>query len=416
MNFWVNLKISKISYDRTKAYVEPNRKELYIKRVFSLFDYAKELRVTNISNALINLYNSIRDDYIKIIKKYNTPQMLLSLSKLFAQTFLQLFTLFYLSIKLVNHAISVGEFSAGFNSNNQLSTSILNMLNSYTEFYKHSLFIEDFEDFLNYVSRSLQGIQYVEEIDKIDLIEFQNVSFNYGNTNILKNVNFKIHRGEKIAFIGSSGAGKSTLIYLILGLYKATSGKVLINGIDIQKISPSNRISLFSVFFQDYKMYSLSILENILQNSSTSIKPETISDIYMLLRELGLEHVFRGNQRDLFDYVGKEFDDNGVLLSGGETQRLAVSRVFAKESSCYIMDEPSSALDATSEEELFHLIFTKLSQNTGIIITHKLSNIRNMDCIFVLDHGEIIEKGTHNQLIEKNGMYAYLYKKQNSLS
>ena len=240
-------------------------------------------------------------------------------------------------------------------------------------------------------------------------ISFKNVSFKYPNSEefVLKNVNLHIANNEKIAIVGGNGAGKTTLIKIMLGLYFPTEGEVYINGRNSKNIDNEERSNIFSVVFQDFSKFCLTIDENLSLNDCGKAKNK---------EAFGLDKIEQHLSKGRDSIVGKDYGD-GVDLSGGEWQRIAIARAFQKEKEVLIFDEPTASLDPVAEVELYKTI-DKVNENKDnimIYITHRLGLTRNVDRIIVLENGVIVEDGKFDELMSLKGYYYRLFQSQKSL-
>ena len=249
-------------------------------------------------------------------------------------------------------------------------------------------------------------------LDNFENLEFSNVTFTYpGSTEkVLDGVSFTIKKGEKIVLVGINGAGKSTIIKLMLGFYHSYDGEIKINGKAYEEYDLKSIRKTFSVLFQDFVKYPLTLRDNIVLSDITrEINDNEVMDV---LRKSGGYDEIIGKAKNLDAYMTHKFDDNGVELSKGQWQKLAVARAYYKKAEIVIFDEPSSALDADAEDKIFRN-FEKITNNTtGIMISHRISSARIASRILVLDGGRIVENGTHAELIANNGLYAYLFNLQ----
>ncbi len=241
------------------------------------------------------------------------------------------------------------------------------------------------------------------------LIEFKDVSFRYpGETDsalVLQNLSFTIRPGEKIAIVGINGAGKTTLIKLLCRVYDPTSGVILVNGIDLRELSLEDWQNAIGILFQDFPVYNLTIRESI----GIGRIQDTIDESRMKQSAL-----FSGADEFITDYnqlIWKEFKD-GIDLSKGQHQRMAVARMFYRNAAITILDEPTASIDAVTEEKIFSSLERNMAGKTVILITHRFSTVKNADKILMLEHGRIIEQGSHRVLMNVNGKYADLYTMQ----
>ncbi len=242
-------------------------------------------------------------------------------------------------------------------------------------------------------------------------IEFINVSFSFQETGVqvFKNFNLKISYGEKIAIVGNNGAGKTTLIKLLCGLYKPTEGKILLDGVDLQSIPRSVLFEKLSAVFQDFSILAASIAENI-----SCTDDFNVGKIDEVIAKVGLAEKVKSLSDGVFTEMTKEIFSDGILLSRGETQKILMARCLYKDSPIVILDEPTAALDAIAENEWYERYSLLFNNKTVLFISHRLSSTKFCDRIIMLHKGVIEEEGTHDELLNKNGRYAQMYKLQSS--
>ena len=234
------------------------------------------------------------------------------------------------------------------------------------------------------------------------------MAFGYENSDFnIDALNFKIKKGEKVAIVGENGVGKSTLVKLLLRLYDVDSGEIRINGIDIRKYNLNDIRAQIGVAFQNANMYAISFKKNI--ELYNKVDKKQFNDIS---KRFEFDKIFKKNNADQNSVISKEFDENGIMLSGGEIQKIGIARLFAGEFGLLIFDEPSSALDPIAEYNMTKMIFDTSNRSTTIMIAHRLSTIRNADKIILIDNGKASEIGTHNELMLKKGKYYEMFVKQ----
>ena len=247
--------------------------------------------------------------------------------------------------------------------------------------------------------------------DTMEKIKFDSVSFGYDKTrNVLDDINLSISNGEKIAIVGRNGSGKSTFIKLLLHLYDPDKGRIEYNRHDIREYSVNGYRNQFAVVNQNFCMYALPISENILCGIMNGERE--VLDTAIRLSEL--DDKIKGLPKGYYTELTREFYDDGTVLSGGEQQKLAISRVFAANRDIIVMDEPSAALDPLSQAKIMENLDEYTKDKTVIIVSHRLSCVRNADKVFVFDGGKIVESGTHAHLMQMDGMYAKMYNIQAS--
>ncbi|MDE5995781.1 MAG: ABC transporter ATP-binding protein/permease [Eubacterium sp.] len=386
-----------------------HRRADYFARVFYLQDYAKEVRMNGIKSLLIERYNDAANDVIdnqrKYVKKIDTTYFFQE-SGVQIIGFMFILPLYLGYCVLKSHTLSAGDFVATFNGAASIASAFSFLTIHVTRnFSEQSRMIEKYREFLKEQSRIKDG-EHVADNSVAEEIELKNVSFTYpGNSEpTLKNISLTLKPKEKIALVGYNGAGKTTLTNLLLRLYDVTNGKILIGGRNIKDETVASHRNRFSAVFQDFQIFSASLGENVALN----INPNK-DEAETALKHAGFtKEMANGIDTELL----REFDDNGAMLSGGEAQKVAVSRAFYKNCPYVIMDEPSANLDPVAEYNLNKAMMEAAENKTVIFISHRLSTTRNADRIYVMENGEIVESGTHNELMHKNGKYAYMFNLQ----
>jgi len=266
-------------------------------------------------------------------------------------------------------------------------------------------YLNTYYEFINRPSTHYTGTLPVEKRSDADYeFVFEHVSFQYPGTKepVLKDIDFKFKVGEKFAVVGRNGAGKTTLIKLLCRLYEPTQGRILLNGIDIKYYDYSEYTRIFSVVFQDFKLLSLPLGDNIA--AGEEVEEERMWQAGLKKR---VEAMPKGLRSRLYRNNG-----DGVEVSGGEAQKLAIARALYKDGPFVILDEPTAALDPLAEAEIYEQFNDMIQGKTAIYISHRMSSCKFCDDILVLDGGRIAERGDHTKLLKNNGIYAALYQKQ----
>ena len=288
---------------------------------------------------------------------------------------------------------------------------IIYMFNAVMEIHKEGTYIQNARDFLDYREKIPEDGEGKATPTEIESIEFRNVSFTYVGEDkpALENVSFTLRKGQTAALVGHNGAGKSTLVKLLLRLYDPDSGVILLNGVDIREYRLRAYRNMFSAAFQDHQIIAMSVLENMMMGASEQRSEKRATE---LLHKVGLYEKISSLDNGIHTVMTREFDDKGAVLSGGQYQKLAVARAIMQNGQCMIFDEPSSALDPIAEYELFSAIMSETVDKTTVIISHRLSSVKSADVIYMLSGGSVAEKGTHEELMKKNGQYADMYRHQ----
>ncbi len=405
----IGRKIAKVNVERTEAMTPYDRKNLYFSRVFYLQDYAKELRLSHAGKMVETRYNKNVFDRIKTVTPYLRKQWQLY----FCQESLPMTLLIYFGISMlmgykaiVTKEVGMGDFAATFNGAASISTSVFALTSRLAiNVRENALYVEKFRSFMNAKEKMISGTK-TTIFENPPVIKFENVSFKYPGTEkyVLKNVNLEISPYKKIALVGYNGAGKTTLTNLLLRLYDVTEGAITIDGVNIKEWDIKTYHKNFAAVFQDFSIFGATLGENVsMDDSHETEKVETALTAADFNRKLP-----DGTNSILL----REFDDDGVSLSGGEAQKIAIARAFYKNCAFAILDEPSANLDPVAEYALNQSMTKAANDKTVIFISHRLSTTVMADEIYMLENGEIIEHGSHEELLELDGKYAYMFKLQ----
>lgn len=423
-----NLIGNKISFAHDKEGNPIWRKNGYINRVYHLPDYSKELRTNRASELLLKEYEENMEKQVKMNVKYGKKYFVvygLGWQGLGHITFFGI--LLYMVSLLARGEIAVGSFAASIGVIWTIRSTLSDLIERITKYSKHSLYIEKYLEFMRFEPQIKGGKKDIPEFESIEL---RNVSFSYEfashpkyrfhdpdhktakraeGKDALKNVNIRISKNDKIAVVGYNGAGKTTLIKLIMRMYDPTEGEILYNGVNIKEYDPEVYRERIGTVFQDFKIFAASIAENVMNGHYDDNDEQKVLDA---LRAADFTDKLETLEKGIHTPLTREFDDKGTNLSGGESQKVAISRVFAGDYPIIIMDEPSSALDPVAEYNLNHSILNNTEGKTVIFISHRLSTTRIADRIYMFDTGELIEQGSHEELLAMNGKYAEMFRVQ----
>lgn len=413
ITFIFALKLNKSKFQMEillKPYI---RKRDYINRVFYLSDYAKEIRTGDIKEKLYEDFTAANDTIQSIIQK-ETKKMVwyqfiidyISNSLIFFGGYF----IYLLYIVIVKNLLSYGTIVALFSTTNSLKECMQNFAIVIPEFQQHSMYINKVSLFLNYDIKITNKENANPVSNLAEDIELKNVFFRYNEKQdyILKNINLTIKKGQKIAFVGYNGAGKTTLIKLIMRLYDASSGTITCGKKAITDFDVNDYRKQFGTVFQDYQLFAASLKENVSMDNTNCENQEIISS----LEDSGFSERLSTLAHGLETPLTKEFDEEGINFSGGESQKIAISRILYKKCPYIILDEPSSALDPIAEYNLNNTMLNLSTDKTIIFISHRLSTTMMADCIYMFENGEIVECGNHIDLIKQNGKYAQMFKLQ----
>ncbi len=410
-NFVFNRQVAKNEFQRNKETAPHNRKIAYVNRVMYLSDYAKEIRLTN-AFALMRRYyaESIRGIW-KVTGKYTVKSMIYHwLYVMFTFSFIFEGLLIYGAYRTIVHqSMSLAQLSVITSMMVSTTWILIGFTDNLTTAFKKGLFVDNLRTFMEYEEKIPENYAGEDPGTQINEIEFRNVSFSYKEEQVIHNLSFRIEGGKTYALVGHNGAGKSTIIKLLLRFYDPTEGVILLNGKDIKTYELAKYRALFATAFQDYQIFSLSVLENVLMHPAEEGDEQLAAEA---LKLAGVYDKISTLPKGIHTILTKEFAEDGAVLSGGEYQKVVVARAMANPCPVKIYDEPSSALDPIAEYELFKNILRSGKEKTMLFISHRLSSVQNADCVFMLENGTVIESGTHAELLKQKGAYKEMYEKQ----
>ena len=391
----------------------PERRELdYVRYLGASDETAKEIKIFNLADFVINRFTTLSD-------KFYTENSKLAVRRSFWGTILSILgsmgyyaAYVFIIARTINGNMSVGDLTFAAGSFRQLRALMEGMLSRFTAVSQGAIYLNDFLDFFNIkpkIAVAKTPLPFPNPIK--EGFTFENVGFRYHNSENWANrhVSFKLRPGEKLALVGENGAGKTTLVKLLARLYDPTEGRILLDGADIRDYQIEDLRFHIGVIFQDFLRYQMTFAQNIAVGN---------------VEEIGnTELIKKAAQQSLADalaekfplqydqWLGRKFND-GVELSGGEWQKVALARAYMKDAQVLILDEPTSALDARAEYEVFQRFSSMTKGKSAVLISHRFSTARLADRIMVLDKGSVLEIGSHEELLEKNGKYAELFQLQ----
>ncbi len=404
LQYIVNTKLSKYNYTKDKELTTTKRKIQYLFGISVSTLFSKEVKIFRTFDWIRERYNEHCKKYNDGHKKYVKKSLPIGLSSSIASTILYVISYIIIIQKGISEQMSVGTIIFYTSSLSLFSSFLETFISHISKIYGSNLYTSDLFDLLdeNYLPQSLQ-----ENIIEFNKIQLNNVSFKYPGTErmILNDICLEINSGESICLVGKNGAGKSTLIKLILGLYQPNKGEILL---DKRDINENKNLLYATAVFQDYAKYGFTLKENIIFNENVSEEK-----IYDILNKVGISDEELNSLPDgLETFLNREYDENGINLSGGQWQKVAVARAISKSSPLIILDEPTSNMDSYTEEKIYNLILEQKSQKTIIMVSHRLSGVINADKIIVMDNGKILAIGKHSELIERCDLYKEMFNLQ----
>lgn len=418
LTFFFSQILNRVNFSSRVGKNPPERKRAYIHRVFYMNEFAKEIRLNpDITDRLYEEFDVTCGQIRDIEKKYAAKRSLLSfVSGYLTNDFISdvIYITYLVFRAAVSHAISYSSVVVLWNTSGGLKHNLRNIARIFPQISENSLYIEKIRNFLGYEQKIISR-RNLPVPGKCGCLELKNVSFGYTEKegHILKNINLTIYPDEKIALVGYNGAGKTSLIKLIMRLYDPDEGEILYNGVNIREYDPNEYRKQIGTIFQDFRIFAAAVGENVVLNEDeASLEREHMPTVMKALDYSGFRSRLDNLPKGLSTELTTEFEQEGIELSGGESQKLAIARAFYKNARMVVLDEPSSALDPIAEYQLNRTMLQAAEGKSVVFISHRLSTTRHADRIFMMEHGRIIEEGTHDELVRLKGKYAVMWKAQ----
>lgn len=390
-----------------KLMIRTNRRLWHYNKNIFAFRTQKDLRIYDAKNLIDSYANKARDDY-----NFGNKRLTKELVKLnsFYNTFNYLISIYFVIALLIicsyKYSMTIAVFLLVYTSIQTINSSLDRFIYSYKSYLQTCVYQEHFIDLMHKESIFKDGTL---EIKQIDSLEFKNVSFRYPRTEkyILKNVSFRMDNKEKVSLVGLNGSGKTTIIKLICRFYDVDDGEILVNNINIKKYKYEDYLQLMAVVFQDFKIISFNILDNI---ANLDRNREKFIDV---LKRVQIFDKVESLPNKEHTYINKWFNKNGIEFSGGEMQKFAIARALYKNSDLVILDEPTSALDPEAEAKIYYHFNDIVGHKLCLFISHRLSSCIFCDKILVIDGNQIVEEGKHKDLMKNEcGLYYKMFNSQ----
>lgn len=412
----VSMIVNKIRFRMRMELNEKDRKRIYLKRLFYMADYAKEMRLYSIKEKFFREFSDTHREMHGIVRKHSKKQFWMNFSSdfLFKELiFSGLYVTYVAYMALVKGALSYGSAVTLVGSSRRLRNNMQFLTQLVSEMQENSLYIEKLRSFLTQENALKETDDPLTVPDRFTGLELNRVSFQYNESGspILQDIDLRIRPGEKIAIVGYNGAGKTTLTKLIMRLYDPSAGEIRLNGVLVDQYKLDEYRMKISSVFQDHQLFAATLSENVVMNTTSTSDPYPIRQA---LEKSGFGGRLQELPLGIDSAITREFNESGIELSGGEAQKVAISRVFAKPTLLILLDEPSSALDPMSEYHLNQVMLEKAENRPILFISHRLSTTKMVDRIFMMENGRIIEQGSHEELMRLKGKYAHMFNLQAS--
>lgn len=401
----------RIIYESNMEKKPHRRAQEYAGRTFYLADYAKEMRTGGFAELMKARFRAATEAQTAIIRR-NAPRMLalwLGID-LLQEVFLQMGAAAYAVWQTLGTGrILYGDCLVVINSIANVTYGLLDFAGNFTDLADASLYLQNIRDFL------AMPVQITERADALPVrrgdLEFRNVTFTYPGAAkpTIQNLSFTLADGEKLALVGQNGAGKTTIAKLALRLYDPDDGEILYGGVNIKDLRLADYRAAFAVVFQDFKNFAVSVAENVLLHPEAPDERETVLDA---LEKSGFSEKLKRLPDGADTRLTREFDEQGVNLSGGEGQKLSIARIYAKQADIAILDEPTSALDPLAEYKMYENMMDACRDRSVLFISHRLSSAVLADRVLLLEDGSVAESGTHTELMAADGAYAAMFRMQ----
>ena len=407
ISYALTMRVKKYEYSQKEKAADKDRRTFYVFDTMYDFAYGKDIRIYDLKNILIDKFKKFRGERIDISNDVQEKQLKVKIVDVILLVIRECVVYGYLIYNVLFTGMGIGDFTMYFSTINGFGDWMKGILGDLAHIKAQNMYLDDMREFLEIKSEDKEKTRDIP-IDSSYEIEFKNVSFKYPKTDkyIYKNLSLKIKKGQRLAIVGINGAGKTTFVKLLCRLYEPTSGEILINGVNIKDFSKEEYYKILSVVFQDIKTFAFTVAENVSLENLEDVDREKVLHC---IEKAGVGDKINSLEKGIDTSLLKILDGEGVELSGGENQKLALARALYKNGKIVILDEPTSALDAVAEYNIYKGFDELIGDKTAIYISHRLASTKFCDVIAFFENGEIVEYGTHEELLKKNGKYSDMF-------
>ncbi|MGI6664263.1 MAG: ABC transporter ATP-binding protein [Christensenellaceae bacterium] len=409
INFIIFSKLQKLQMEWMHQTTDINKNFGYLFQLTSDFTYAKEIRLYHMAPYIKKKLETFADESVAGFRAlYNKIGRYEGLASMTTQVVMVLICGFA-ALQIKASKLSLGDFSVYASSAVSFTKNITELVLQIINFQSICQYLQPYMEYVMLPSENAPEVFFEAERAQTVSIEFKDVWFRYPKTDydILKGINLVIQAGKSLSLVGENGAGKTTLIKLLCRLYRPTSGQILLNGRDIYAYATEEYNACLGVVFQDFKLFDFSIKENVM----TSMR-EDENRLEEAIEQAGMQERINALKDGMDTVMYSRFQEDGVMFSGGEQQKIAIARVIYKDAPIVILDEPTAALDPYAEAEIYEHFHELAEGKMTIFVSHRLSSCKFCDDVAVLENGQIIEYGSHDKLLEDKQKYAAMWKLQ----
>lgn len=408
VTYYFTLKVKRYEHQKEEEISDIERHVKYTYNIMYDFSYGKDMRIFGIRNWISGLYGKYKNKRYDISKDIRVKNLRIDIVNCILLLLREGIVYSYLIYLVVTNELGIGSFTMYFAAIASLANHMKVIVEDIAHINGQNLYINDLRDFI-------EKKEETEPTNPMKLpkgpfsIEFKNVYFKYpGSENyVYEDISFSIKAGQKLAIVGHNGAGKTTFIKLLCRMYEPESGEILLNGINIKEFSKNEYYTIISAVFQEVKTMAFSVAENIACSESYNEEK-----VLKSLEKVDMKEKVLSTKNGIKTSMQKILDDEGIEFSGGETQRIILARALYKDAGIVVLDEPTAALDAIAEKNIYEKFNAMVEDKTAIFISHRLASTSFCDVIAMFEHGKLVEYGTHDELIELNGKYADMFNVQ----